>query len=377
MRQRGRVNMIKILYVASTLRKCGPTLQLLNLVKYLDRQHFLPQILTLSPEPQDSLIDDFIRIKVPVSSFGLGHFASFFRAQRRIRDYVSRYNPDIVHSCGFRADLISSQVSHMTHTIATIRGSLFENYTYDFGWVGRYLMAPLHLRALSRIEKPVIVSHALSKKFMQEHGISFDFIPNGVDQEVFFPAATAEKRQIRSQLGLPLEHKLFAVTGYLSPLKDPICAAEGFLKSALPDAKMIFFGEGVLRKALEPLCKSGKIILAGRVTNIQTYLQASDFLVSSSRTEGMPNAVLEAMACGLPCILSDIQPHREILDYQPQAGTLFPVGNAGRLGEAIRRTTAHSYDIQQKAALWIIDNHLNAKHTSGRYQSLYEGLVRA
>ena len=366
--------MVKILYIVSTLRRCGPTQQLFNLIKYIDRQRFLPRILTLSPEPQDSLMDEFIRLGVPISSFGLGQFTRFFRARRRIRDYISEHRPDIVHSNGFRADLFSTCVNYRVHTVTTVRNHLFENYAYDFGWVGRYLMAPLHLRMLRRIERAITVSRTLSERLLKEYGFACDVVPNAVDQEIFFPAATAQKRQIRSQLGLPPEHRLFAVTGYLSALKDPVCVAEGFLRSAIPNTTMIFIGDGVLRKKLNRLCKSGKIVLTGRVTNVQAYLQASDFLVSGSHTEGMPNAVLEALACGLPCILSDIPAHREILDYQPQAGTFFPAGDAERLAEAIRRTTNQSYEVQQQAALWIIENHLNAKRMSEQYQAVYREL---
>jgi len=368
--------MFKILYIVSTLQRTGPIVQELNLIKYLDRQRFSPRILTLSPELQDSLMDEFIRLGIPVSSFGLGQFTSFFRVRRRISNYISEHRPDIVHSSGFRADLFSAWINRTVHTVTTVHGYPFENYAYDFGWIGRHLIAPLHLRMLRRIEKAITVSQTLSERLFKEYGFACDFVPNGVDQEVFFPAEAAHKRQIRSQLGLPPEHRLFAVTGYLSPLKDPVCVAEGFLRAAIPDTTMIFIGDGVLRGRLSLLCKSGRIVLAGRVTNVQTYLQASDFLVSGSHTEGMPTAVLEAMACGLPCILSDIPAHREMLDYQPQAGTLFPVGNAERLGEAIRRITNQSYEVQQQAALWIIEKHLNAKRMSEQYQALYENLLR-
>ena len=368
--------MFKVLYIVPTLLEGGPALQLFNLIKYLDRRQFLPQILTLSAEPKDSMEEDFKRLGVPISSLRLGRFSSIIHAPYCIRDYVSKHNPDIVHSYGFRADLFSAWINRTVHTVATVQGHPFENYAYDFGWIGRHLIAPLHLKMLRRIEKPVIVSRALSERLSREYGFACDFLQNGVDQDAFFPVETTHKRQIRNQLGLPLEHRLFVVTGRIVPLKDPLCVAEGFLRAAIPNTTMIFTGVGVLQGKLSLLCKSGRIVLAGRVTNVQTYLQASDFLVSGSHTEGMPNAVLEAMACGLPCILSDIPAHREMLDYQPQAGTLFPVGDAERLGEAIHRTINQSYKIQRQAALWIIEKHLNAKRMSEQYQALYENLLR-
>lgn len=368
--------MFKILYIVSTLRRCGPTQQLFNLIKYLDRQRFLPRILTLSPEPQDSLMDEFIRLGVPVSSFGLGQFTSFFRARRRIRDYISEHRPDIVHSNGFRADLFSACVNYRVHTVTTVRNHLFENYAYDFGWVGRYLMAPLHLRMLRRIERAITVSRTLSERLLKEYGFACDVIPNAVDQEIFFPAATAQKRQIRSQLGLPLEHRLFAVTGYLSALKDPVCVAEGFLKAAIPNTTMIFIGDGVMREKLDLLRKTGKILLTCKVTNVQTYLQGSDFLVSGSHTEGMPNAVLEAMACGLPCILSDIGAHREIARYSPASTKLFRVRDVHSLADKIREVLDQDYAEMSLAAVQAVTRNLSAKTMSENYLRVYTSILR-
>ena len=366
-----------VLYIVSVLRRCGPIRQLFNLIKYLDHRQFLPEVLTLSAEPKDSLMDEFIRMEVAVSSLRLSRFASLIRARRLISDYISKHTPDIIHSSGFRADLFSGWFNHRVHTVATVRNYPFEDYAYNFGWLGRHLMAPLHLRILRRIEKPVLVSRSLSERLLQEHGTAFDFVQNGADQDTFFPVADEQKRQIRSQLGLPPEHRLFIVVGHLSPRKDPLCVAQGFLRAAIPNATMIFAGDGILRERLNLLCNSENIIFIGKAADVRPYLQASDFLVSGAHSEGLPNAVLEAMACGLPCILSDIPSHREILGYEPQAGIFFSAGNAEQLAEMLRRITEQPYDARQQAALWIIKNHLNAQQMSRQYQALYEKLLRA
>ncbi|MGA2914922.1 MAG: glycosyltransferase [Sedimentisphaerales bacterium] len=366
-----------VLYIVSTLQKGGPVRQLFNLIKYLDRWQFLPHVLTLSAEPKDSLLGEFMRIDVPVSSLGLGRLAGFIRARHLIADYIAKLAPAIVHSCGFRADLFSAGLDYSVHTVATVRAHPFEDYVCEYGCLGRFIMAPLHLKALRKIEKPVFVSRTLSEKLSKKYGIAFGCIQNGADTEIFFPAADEQKQQIRNQLGLPLKHRLFIAAGNLSQGKDPLCVAQGFLKAAIGDATMIFAGDGPLRQKLNLLCNSGKIIIAGYVKDIRPWLWASDFLVSGSHSEGLPNAVLEAMACGLGCILSDIPPHREILDYNPQAGTLFTAGNPEHLAEAIRRIMETPYDTGRQAALGIIKNHLNAQRMSSQYQALYKTILHS
>ena len=65
------------------------------------------------------------------------------------------------------------------------------------------------------------------------------------------------------------------------------------------------------------------IFLPGLVHNVADYLRAADLFVSASHAEGMPNAVLEALAASLPVILSDIPAHREVLENCSEAGWLF------------------------------------------------------
>ena len=368
--------MLKILYIVSTLRRCGPTQQLFNLIKYLDLQRVAPRILTLSPESQDSLIHEFTSLGIPVSSLGLRRFAGFVDARGLIRDFISEHKPDIVHSNGFRSDLFSPRINSGVHTVTTLRNHLFESYAYDFGFVGRHLMAPLHLRVLRRIEKAITVSRTLSERLLKEYGLACDVIPNAVDQEIFSPVATAQKQQIRSQLGLPLEHRLFVVSGYLSALKDPVCVAEGFLKAAIPKATMIFIGDGVMLEKLDRFLKTGKFLMPGRVANVHTYLQASDFLVSGSHTEGMPNAVLEAMACGLPCVLSDIGAHEEIERYSPTSTILFRVKDEQSLADKIREMLDRDYAKMSLAAVQTVTRNFSAKTMSENYLRIYTSIQK-
>jgi glycosyltransferase involved in cell wall biosynthesis len=366
---------IRILYLVSALKRCGPINQLYNLIKYLDRKRYDVSVVTLSPEPADSRLGDFEMLGIHIVCLGLGKLESIFRATKLLMRYIQNEPAAIIHSSGFRADWIVARCCRNFRTVATIRNCPSEDYGYHLGWLGRYGIAPFHLNLLRRIKTPVVVSRLLSKKLADQHGFTCDFIQNGVDQDIFSPLSEPQKPPLRRHLKLPAGDRLFVVVGHLNKLKDPLCAAQGFLEAAVPNSRLIFIGNGILHSKLQRLCKSDKIILTGRTSNIQPWLQASDFLISASHTEGLPNAVLEAMACGLPCILSDIPAHREILDYQPQAGMLFPVGDITLLAERIRNAAQQPYDTQRKAALEIIEKYLSAKRMSQQYQFVYEKML--
>ncbi|MCA9246203.1 MAG: glycosyltransferase, partial [Planctomycetales bacterium] len=106
--------------------------------------------------------------------------------------------------------------------------------------------------------------------------------------------------------------------GRLIEIKNPLMLLRGFARGADEAAELLYVGEGKLRSTLEQEIREqglhGRVALSGLVAREQVYREfaQADFYVSTSRGEGLPVAVLEAMACGRPVILSDIPPHREI-----------------------------------------------------------------
>jgi len=115
--------------------------------------------------------------------------------------------------------------------------------------------------------------------------------------------------------------------------------------------------------------------MLGFVDNVADYLRAADIFVSASLTEGCPNAVMEAMACGLPVILSDIPPHREILSFNEKAGLLFTAGDTESLANAMSKSREMNYSECSSAAVSIISNHFNARTMSLQYQQLYRQML--
>jgi len=150
--------------------------------------------------------------------------------------------------------------------------------------------------------------------------------PNGVDTEAFQPRARP-KDGLRRSLGIAADAKIVGFLGRLSPEKGP----EVFLRAALlaheklPDAHFVLVGDGPLaptiRESITRLKLEGRVHLAGLRRDIPAVLNDLDVLVSSSHSEAMPLAVMEAMASGLPVVATRVGGLPDMID-QGGAGWL-------------------------------------------------------
>jgi len=364
-----------VLYVVSTLKRCGPTNQLFGLIKNLDRTRFTPVVLTLSPETSDSRWEDFVALGVDVQSLGLGRIAGLLIGPQALRARFSAIKPVLVHSQGIRADSLCVQVLPRTVVqVATLRNYPFKDYVMSFGRVQGGLMARWHLFNLRRVHAVALVSNAI-------HGMLDGYLPkarvvqNGVDIERYYAVATEERSLLRERLGLPCMSRVFISTGHLDPRKDPVTALDGFLAGARESDHLLVLGDGVMREELKSRYSScSQIRFLGRVANVQEYLQASDYFISASLAEGLPNAVLEALACGLPCFLSDIAEHDEILVGSSLHPMLFATGQSMALAQCLKALDDGAYTHTSAAAVAIITNGFSAAHMSAQYQKLYTEL---
>jgi glycosyltransferase involved in cell wall biosynthesis len=364
-----------ILYVVSTLKRCGPTNQLFGLIKNLDRSRFTPVVLTLSPEPSESRWDDFLALGIDVQSLSLGRVAGLLMGRRALRTCLAAIKPTLIHSQGIRADSLCVQVvpPSVAH-VATLRNYPFKDYVMSFGRVQGELMAHWHLFHLRRVHAAALVSNAI-------HGMlngrlkQARVIQNGVDVDRYHKVDSIERDALRDRLGLPPQARIFVSTGHLDPRKDPVTAIDGFLAGSRDSDQFLVLGDGAMREELNNRYnQSRQVRFLGRVANVQEYLQASDYFISASLAEGLPNAVLEALACGLPCFLSDIAEHREILAGSSLQHMLFSTGQTTALAECIKGLNDDAYEQESVAAVAIVAGGFSAAHMSAQYQSLYTEL---
>ena len=165
-------------------------------------------------------------------------------------------------------------------------------------------------------------------------------LPNGVDPCRFRPPSPEDRRAARQLLGIGDHECVVGVVGSLKPVKahDVLLEAVAQIRGEIPNIKLLIVGDGPLRGMLEEAARRleirERIEFCGWREDVAIVLHAMDAFVCCSRSEGMSNSLLEAMAGGLPVVSTAVGDHPDLLGND--VGLLIPADNAGALAEALK-----------------------------------------
>ncbi len=227
-----------------------------------------------------------------------------------------------------------------TRIVWSVRSSFMDLAQYD--WLHR---ASFHLECLlSRFADLVIANSAAGRDYALANGFPDKktiVIANGIDTDIFRPDPVS-REEIRAEWGVNSGEKLIGLVGRLDPMKDH----PTFLRAAVRlvahglRVRFVCVGSGpeayrmkLMRLAVE-LGLEDRVLWAGARSDIPAVLNALDVLVSSSYGEGFPNVVGEAMACGVPCVVTDVGDSAAIVG---EGGLVVPPRDPERLAQAIER----------------------------------------
>jgi glycosyltransferase involved in cell wall biosynthesis len=358
---------LKIVYLVSTLAASGPTNQLYNIVLHLDKSFFDPIILTLSPEPSASRWKDFIDLGVEVQSLGLSRFKGLIFGKNKLKDIVNSVQPDLIHSQGLRADSLLASLSLNYPWVITSRNFPPDDYLSKFGRLKGSFMVWQHFSAMKHCQHLVTCSKTIQEK-LAGVGIQGTAIQNGV--------------RLHSNDVVPVSffanfpRPIFVSVGSLIPRKNMKFLLDSFAQ--MPEAErgsLVILGNGSLMEDLRAR-SCPNVHLVGSVSNVNDYLAGAGYFVSSSLSEGLPNTVLEALAAGLPVILSDIESHLEIAGELSKAGKIFSLQEGvNALSQAMLSATKDFDNSSRAEAKSIATKIFSAEGMSVRYQALYKSIL--
>ena len=237
-------------------------------------------------------------------------------------------------------------------------------------------------RALRRYQARWAVSAAARDavaKTLRLRAASFSVLRNGVDADRYCPAAYPIEN--RRRLGLPTDRVILLAVGNVTAVKNHRLVLEGIrAANLLPERyTLVIVGEdrlgGRTQRWAAAKLPEHDIRFPGPTGNIVDWYHAADVFVLPSRSEGLCNALLEAMASGLAVVASDVAGNREVL-RDDETGLLAPVGEPAAFGAALRRIVA---DGKLRRRLGhTARKHVTAEYDINRtveaYARVYEGM---
>jgi sugar transferase (PEP-CTERM/EpsH1 system associated) len=161
-------------------------------------------------------------------------------------------------------------------------------------------------------------------------------IDNGIDLSRFHPDPAA-RAAIRAELGIPETAWVAGTVGRLAPEKDQKLLIDALMPRLSQEVQLIIVGDGSERAALTRHARGNRFVhLVGARKDVPRLLAALDVFVLSSRTEGLPLVIPEAMAMGLPVVSTAVGGIPTVID-EGRTGFLVPAGDAAALGAALAR----------------------------------------
>lgn len=292
--------------------------------------------------------------------------------------------PTLVQSWMYHADLLATLAAPLAGSPPVFWGVRCSDMDLSLYSAGTRLVVRA-CAALSRRPAAIAANSAAGAEYHAGLGYpraKIRVIPNGFDTERFAPDQTA-RAAARGELGIPDDAPVIGLCARLDPMKDQpgFLAAAAILAGRLPEARFILLGQGVepgapgLEAAGAPPL-AGRCHLLGRRPDPEHWYNAMDLHVSASAFgEGLSNAVGEAMACGVPGVVTDVGDSAALLG---EAGRSAPPREPRALAEAMAQVLG--VPAEQRAALGRaarqrIQRDYSLAAMAARYDEMWRGIV--
>jgi glycosyltransferase involved in cell wall biosynthesis len=332
--------MIKISFLIRSLESGGAERHLTTLVKELDKNRFDVTVVTFYPGGhfEKELEDADVRLNC-LHKRGRWEVLRFFW---RLVGELRRLDPDILHSYLVEPNLISVLLRPMlplTKVVWSIQASNMQLKRYD--WFVRTTFN--FQRFLSRFPDLIISNSDAGRAYHLARGFpsrKFIVIHNGIDTLTFKPDQESGKR-IRETWQSAKQTVLIGLVARLDPMKDhkTFLKAAAILSAADSDIRFVCVGSGPqdyageLRRLAEEYGISNRLIWAGERDDMPAVYNALDIACSSSVSEGLPNAIAEAMACDVPCVVTDVGDSALLVG---DTGIVVPPNDAQALADGLK-----------------------------------------
>jgi glycosyltransferase involved in cell wall biosynthesis len=374
---RTREKKLKITHVITNLATGGAEVVLLNILQKIDRSRFNPTVVSLVGLGE---------IGPKIQALGIQVYALGMTREGvpnplvvlRLAKLLRQLQPDVVHTWMYHADFLGGLAARLAGCNRVIWGIHQSNLSkavnkYSTLWVVKAcaLMShwvPVKIISCSQRAKKVHASVGYA-------GNKLHVIPNGFDLDRFVPDAAA-RASVRAELGISADAALVGLIARFDVQKNQFgfIAAAAQIHVQRPDVYFVLAGTDVdganaaLNTAIKFHGLQANIFLLGRRDDVPRLMAALDVLASSSHGEAFPNVLGEAMACGVPCVVTDAGDSADIVS---STGRVVAVSDM----EALAQQLLHVLDLPaaERAALGMqARERVQAEYEIGNVAGLYE-----
>jgi glycosyltransferase involved in cell wall biosynthesis len=305
--------MTRVVFLIRSLNRGGTERQLATLARSLDRNRVDLTVLTFYPG--GFFAKEISDNGIPVISLQKRSRWDVIGFSWRLVTQLRRIKPRIVYSFLVEPNLLAPFIrafSHGTKVVWGVRAANMQLEHYD--WFAR-LNFKLQV-FFSRFADLIIFNSQAARDYHFAQGFSKRntvVIHSGVDTEVFKPDRSAGMG-LRAEWGIDPNAILIGLVARLDPIKDhaTFIKAAALVAQHHQDARFVCLGGGPakysaeLRSLADENQISDRLTWAGECDDMAAVYNAMDTVCSSSISESMPNAIAEAMACGIPCVVTDV-----------------------------------------------------------------------
>jgi glycosyltransferase involved in cell wall biosynthesis len=367
----------RVLWLTKGLGRGGAERLLVSAAERVDRSRFEIEVAYLLPW-KDALVPDLERLSVPVHCLGASR-AFDVRWISRLRRLVRHREIDLLHTHMPYAALGARTISSPRVPIIHTEHNTWETYRAATRWANRL--------TYSRNAAVIAVSHAVALSIRPAPSVHawppVHVIHHGAELSSACASTPESRSRARIALGLPPDALVVGSVGNFTSKKDYRTLLEATARAVWRhrEVRLVLVGSGPLERSLIETAGSlglaDRAVFTGSREDVAELYPAFDVFALSSRNEGLPISLLEAMAAGVPCVATSVGGVPEVIDNGNE-GLLVPPGDADALADALS-TLLRDPDLREAAGARAAGTALRFDITEAvhRMEDVYQEALQA
>jgi glycosyltransferase involved in cell wall biosynthesis len=377
---------IKVTHIIAGLQADGAETVLHTITSRMDANRFQNEVISLTD--LGPMAERLTATGVPVRALGMKPGVPNPYQVLRLAKWLRASRPQVVQTWMYHADLIGGVAAHLAEKLPVVWGIHHTNLDSDQNKRMTIWTARVCARLSHRIPSRIVCCSEASRQAHAQFGYAkqkMEVIPNGFDLQKFHPDMEA-RNSLRQELGISNDAPLIGVAARFHIQKGHrnFIDAAARLHTLMPDVQFVLCGQGVDTGNAELMGWIKKVdgletvvhLLGGR-KDMPRFFAALDVATSASLSEAFPMAVGEAMACGIPCVVTNVGDSAVIVG---DTGKVVPASDPQSLADAWQQVLASAPAVRQqlgRAARDRVEQEFGISRIVERYQELYGRVVAA